>query len=209
MIRRLLCACVILAACGSHEGRGARSGGDGDGEKVSTEVIVERMPDGSTRKTTITKTRKEAPPPPPRPADPWPGDPLVKYNVDRINAYRAQKHVPALLYDAKISAFATEGSEELSRDHTPHAHFAAKAQGAPGFGSRSAENQGDPGGVPQLSPDRLVNGKKQVDVMLKLMMDEGPGGGHYENIVNPRYRRVGVGLVYAGGRLYLTNDFSD
>ena len=50
---------------------------------------------------------------------------------------------------------------------------------------------------------------EQIDVLLRLMMDEGPGGGHYENIVNQRFRRVGVGLVYAGGRLYLTNDFSD
>jgi len=41
------------------------------------------------------------------------------------------------------------------------------------------------------------------------MMDEGPGGGHYDNMMNPRFRRIGIGLVYAGGRLYMTNDFSD
>ena len=45
--------------------------------------------------------------------------------------------------------------------------------------------------------------------MLQLMMDEGPGGGHYDNIMNGRLRRIGIGLVYAGGKLYLTNDFSD
>jgi hypothetical protein len=211
MSRSLLFTCVFFffAGCGGSSGRHGAGEPSSAGETVEKEVIVERMPDGTIRKTTITKTRKEAPPPPPRPADPWPSDPLVKYNVDRINHYRAQKGLPPLLYDAKISAFATRGSEQLSRDHAPHAHFAEKSQGAPGFGSRSAENQGDPNGVPPLAPDPMTSGKKQIDIMLKLMMDEGPGGGHYENIVNTKYRRVGVGLVNAGGRLYLTNDFSD
>lgn len=188
--------------------RGPNAGG---GDEVEEEVIVEKMPDGSTRKTTVRRTKRvvEAPPPPARAADPLPGDPLVKHNLDRVNGYRAQKGLPALLYDSHISAFATRGSEQLSRDHTPHAHFAANAQGARGFGSRSAENQGDPNGVPSMAPDAFTNGKRQIDIMLKMMMDEGPGGGHYENIVNPRYRRIGIGLVYAGGKLYLTNDFSD
>jgi len=41
------------------------------------------------------------------------------------------------------------------------------------------------------------------------MWAEGPGGGHYDNMMNPRYRRVGIGLYQAAGRFYLTNDFSD
>lgn len=201
-----------LAACASGEParpvHTATSGRDGE---VETQVTEHRMPDGSIKRTTRTTTRRvvEAPPPPPRPADPWPSDPIVRYNAERVNAYRADKGLPALLYDAKISAFARQGSERLARDHAPHAHFAAHAQGAPGFGSRSAENQGDPSGVPALDADPWKNATKQVDVMLKLMMDEGPGGGHYENIVNPRMRRIGVGIVYVAGRMYLTNDFSD
>jgi hypothetical protein len=150
-----------------------------------------------------------APPPPPRPADPWPSDARVRYNVERINAYRAQKGLEPLLYDAKISSFARAGSERLAHDHVPHANFAANAKGAPGFGSRSAENQGDPHGVPSMDANASVSGKKQIDIMLKLMMDEGPGGGHYDNMMNPRFRRVGIGLVDVGGRLYMTNDLSD
>ena len=173
--------------------------------------MVERMPDGSTRTTTTTVTHRtvEAPPPPARPADPYPAEPLVRYNVERINAHRAKHGLAPLLYDAKISAFARDGSERLASDHVPHAHFAAHAQGAPGFGSRSAENQGDPAGVPSMDADATRSGKKQIDVMLDLMMAEGPGGGHYDNMMNPRFRRVGVALVTSGGRLYMTNDFSD
>jgi uncharacterized protein YkwD len=216
-MRRALLVLAICAACGggAKAGRGAsgddgRAGAGADGD-VEQHTVVERMPDGTIKKTTITTTRRvvAAPPPPPRPADPWPSDPRIKYNVDRINAYRAQHGLAALLYDAKISAFARAGSERLARDHTPHANFAEHAEGAPGFGSVSAENQGDPSGVPPMDG----GAKRQIDAMLDLMMKEGPGGGHYENMMSPRFRRVGVGLVDATGdagpRLYMTNDFSD
>jgi uncharacterized protein YkwD len=205
----------LLVACGGTAGGSRGSGHAGtpaaSGDQVEERVVIEKQPDGTIKKTTIRTTRRTvpAPPPPERPADPFPSDPLVKYNVDRVNAYRAQKGLTALRYDAKVSAFALRGSQQLSRDHTAHAHFAANAQGAPGFGSRSAENQGDPNGVPALESDAARNGRKQVDVMLQLMMDEGPGGGHYDNMMNARFRRIGVGLHYAGGKLYMTNDFSD
>ena len=209
-------ALVVLAAgagagCKPRDGSGHAghpSSGDASGGPVQQEVIYERMPDGSVRKTTITKRSVPAPPAPPRPADHWPGDPIVKYNVDQVNAYRARGGLPPLLYDARMSAFATTGSQRLARDHVPHANFAEHAS-AQHFGSRSAENQGDPGGVPVMDRDPWRNAQKQVDIMLKLMMDEGPGGGHYDNIMNPKLRRIGVGIVYVNNRFYLTNDFSD
>ncbi|MBS2011785.1 MAG: CAP domain-containing protein [Deltaproteobacteria bacterium] len=216
ILRSASLALVLLAACGSKNGGRAPAQGPGGSAyggqpQVETRVIEERMPDGSIRRTTVTTTRRqvEAPPPPARPADPYPPDPIVKYNVDRVNQYRASVGLPPLLYDAAISAFARQGSERLARDHVAHAHFAEHAQGAPGFGSRSAENQGDPRGVPALDPDPARNAMRQVDVMLELMWREGPGGGHYDNIVNPRMRRIGVGIVYVQGRMYMTNDLSD
>lgn len=192
---------------------GAESEGEpaADDAQVEEKVVIQKMPDGSVRRT-VTRTTKrtvEAPAPPPRPEDPYPADVRVRHNVEQINKYRKAKGLEPVLYDAKISAFATEASKRLSKDHKAHAHFAAAAQGSPGFGSRIAENQGDPSGVPALDPDPMKNGKLQIDTMLKLMMDEGPGGGHHDNMMNPRFRRVGVGLVYAGGKLYMTNDFSN
>jgi uncharacterized protein YkwD len=198
---------LVASGCGGAP----RHADSGSGEQVEEKVTYEKQPDGSIKKTTIRTTRRTvgAKPPPPRPADPWPSDPLVKYNVDHVNAYRAKKGLPPLLYDATISGFARRGSEQLSRDHTPHAHFAAHAEGAPGFGSRAAENQGDPAGVPSLDPNPSRSGQKQIDTMLELMWNEGPGGGHYDNMMNPALRRIGIGLVYASGKLFMTNDLSD
>jgi uncharacterized protein YkwD len=209
---RLLTLLIAVTACGGGTKPSSTPSDDAHDEQVEETVKIEKLPDGSTKKTTIRTTRRvvAAQPPPPRPADPYPAEPLVRYNVERVNAYRAKGGLGPLLYDAPISKFARAGSEQLAHDHTPHAHFAANAKGAPGFGSRAAENQGDPSGVPALlQGDRTKNGQQQVDLMLKLMMDEGPGGGHYDNMMNASYRRLGIGLVYVDGRLYLTNDFSD
>lgn len=182
--------------------------------ETKEKVVVERLPDGRIRKTiTRTTTRTVAPrPTPERPADPYPADALVRYNVERLNAYRADKGLPPLRYDAKISAFARAGSAQLARDHKAHAHFAARMKSRPlppGFGTRSAENQGDSRGLEAMDKDPGKSGRQQIDLMLKMMMDEGPGGGHHDNIVDPKLRRVGIGLVTVGGKLYMTNDFSD
>jgi uncharacterized protein YkwD len=217
-MRACLLVC-LLVACGpkrdsstAHEPPAA-----GTGEKTTTEVVTGK--DG--KKYIVTHTTKTIPAaePPDRPADAYPSDPLVKYNVDGINAYRKKHGRAPLKYDAKISIFATEGSKQLAVDHKAHNHFNAKIKsmlsdpeamkGKSGFGSRGAENQGDWEGIPRLAPDKLENGKQQIDITLKLMMDEGPGGGHYENMINPKFRRVGIGLVYVGDKLYMTNDFSD
>lgn len=50
---------------------------------------------------------------------------------------------------------------------------------------------------------------KQLRNLHKSMMDEGPGGGHYETIMNPNARMVGVGVARISGRFYLTEEFSN
>jgi hypothetical protein len=205
---------LALVGCGartpkSNDPSGNAAAGEGEGgQKVETKTI--KNPDGSTSIITTTTKWVEAPDPPDRPADPFPSDPLVKYNVDQLNAYRVKAGLAPLKFDAKVSAFAMDGSKQLSSDHKPHAHFIALAKGHPDLGTRSAENQGDWNGVPELdTSSALANGKKQIDIMLKMMFDEGPGGGHHDNMLNPKMKRVGIGLYYTGGKLYLTNDFSN
>jgi uncharacterized protein YkwD len=42
------------------------------------------------------------------------------------------------------------------------------------------------------------------------MMNEGPSGGHYQNIMSSRFTTVGIGLyVDSGGVLWLTEDFTE
>ena len=131
------------------------------------------------------------------------GDPTLddarQYNLERINALRAQTGAPALHLDDALDAFAQAGSVLLSQDHQPHANFSANYATC-GCGVE-AENQGDPSGWP-VAPIH-----DQIDQILDLMMSEGPGGGHHDNIVNPQSTRLGVGIVNPGATLYFTNDF--
>jgi hypothetical protein len=47
-----------------------------------------------------------------------------------------------------------------------------------------------------------------VDAALQSMMDEGPGGGHHDNILSAAWGKVGISVLVQDGKLYLTNDFS-
>lgn len=139
-------------------------------------------------------------------------DAHMQHDLAVVNHYRKAHGRRPLVLARKLCDFAKAGSKELMRDHQPHAHFMAAARSgaiwSDGFRTSAGENQGDPNGWPKAPEDT------QIDQILKAMMDEGPGKGeahgHYENLMNPKFTRLGVGLVEdAHGMLYLTNDFSD
>jgi uncharacterized protein YkwD len=130
-------------------------------------------------------------------------DPAVQHNLDQLNYYRAQAGVAPLQLSTQLDQFATAGDQALAAGGQAHAHFHAAGQDGSlwtsGFCHNAGENQAP--GWP-VSDENAT-----VDAILKSMMDEGPGGGHHDNIVNPQFRLVGIGLIDQGG-LYLTNDFS-
>ncbi|MDB4965262.1 MAG: hypothetical protein JWN44_951 [Myxococcales bacterium] len=129
------------------------------------------------------------------------------HNLDVLNSYRAAAGVPSLAIDDQISAFSTTASMELKATNMAHGYFMQQGNSGElwnqGFCSGAAENQ---------APNWPVTGgdvDSVVDKILKAMMDEGPGGGHHDNILNRSMTRVGVGLlVDEYNRLWFTNDFS-
>jgi uncharacterized protein YkwD len=138
-------------------------------------------------------------------------------NLNDVNMYRATLGIAPLKLDVQLSAFALAGSQEEACNHIPHDHFMmAEAAGTlfttDGFMMSAGENQGDPTGWSIITSNPTTNELDQIDAIQKAMFDEGPGDGeahgHYENIMNPAYDRLGVGLVEVGNMLYLTNDFS-
>lgn len=138
-------------------------------------------------------------------------------NLDDINMYRATLAIAPLALDQQISAFALAGSQQLSQDHSPHAHFIAAGNNGTlwtsGFKSMAGENQGDPNGWTVLNQNPVTNELMQIDAIQKAMFAEGPGTGqahgHYMNMMNAKFKRVGIGLLEVNNKLYLTNDFSD
>jgi hypothetical protein len=176
----LACAALALAACSSET------------------VIVQGGPGGGGSGSGLYSGTGD----PADPATPS-GDPVLddarKHCLETINAYRAKAGVAPMALDDGLNTFAQAASQQLSVDHKPHAYFAANARSC--TCRVGAENQGSPNGWPAGDPNT------QIDQVLAAMMREGPGGGHHDNIVSARYKRLGVGLVGLGSRLYFTNDF--
>ena len=134
------------------------------------------------------------------------------YNLARVNAFRSAAGLAPVSLDPTLSSFARAGSAQLMNDHAPHAHFrsAGDSMWQQGFTGGAAENQGSPTGWPRAAAGPTQNEQRQIDQILAAMMGEGPNGGHYRNMMNPKAKRVGIGLIEdSGGKLYLTNDFSE
>jgi uncharacterized protein YkwD len=150
-------------------------------------------------------------------------DQFQQHNLQVVNMYRAMVGSAPLTLDAQLCTFALAGSTELSQDHMPHQHFITISQtmngtglftGGYGFMMSAGENQGDPNGWTVLDKtDPVQNELDQIDAIQLAMWNEGPGTGeahgHYENIINTKFKRLGVGLLEVNNKLYLTNDFSD
>lgn len=165
-------------------------------------------PPGPTESPGAPPAPPDAPPQPPGTGAV--GSPAQEHNLRGINAYRQRLGLRPVVLDAGLSAFALEGSRALMRERRAHGNFRRAARSGAlfrvhGFTGHACENQGDPNGWPQAA-----SVEAQIDDILQAMWREGPGGGHYDNLANPRLRRVGIGLlVTADGLLYLTNDFSE
>lgn len=139
---------------------------------------------------------------------PSPGsaDQHQQHNLDTLNMYRAQAGVAPLTIDDALNAFSTAAAMDLEATNQAHRYFMQAGQtGAiwqDGFCGSAAENQ---------APGWPTNGNEDavIDAILKAMMDEGPGGGHHDNILASSSTRVGIGLVVdAQNRLWFSNDFS-
>ncbi|MGZ3452905.1 MAG: CAP domain-containing protein [Polyangiales bacterium] len=115
--------------------------------------------------------------------------------VDVINAFRAKIGRPALARSSALETFAAAGAKADSESGDPHGHFIATSGG----GVAWAENEvpGWPGEIDSVIEDGT-----------QMMWDEGPGGGHYENLSSSSYKQVGCGFyVTPGGDVWVTQDF--
>jgi uncharacterized protein YkwD len=138
------------------------------------------------------------------PQDERPGEEEMTLNEARshvltyVNGLRSLNGVGLLELDDGLTEFAQDGCEQLARDHRPHGHITDHRGECPSCG----ENQSGANGW------RSGPVGRQVDEVIELMMAEGPGGGHRDNMLDARWGHLGVGIVNPGGPMYLTMDFA-
>jgi uncharacterized protein YkwD len=133
-------------------------------------------------------------------------DPHVQHCLTSLNAFRAQHGASALSLDDQLTAFAYDAASMLQAGGAAHGYFKSEADSGDiwkrGFCGNAGENQTGAGW-------KVDDEDATIDAVLQAMMDEGPGGGHYENIVNTGFTRVGVGLIVGSDKtFYMSNDFS-
>jgi hypothetical protein len=134
-------------------------------------------------------------------------DPHVQHTLAALNGFRAQHGAGALVLDDNLTAFSQTAAQMLASGGSPHAYFNAQVKSGAiwqdGFCGNGGENQTGSGWKVGADEDATI------DAVLQAMMDEGPGGGHYDNIVDGDFTRVGVGLVVGSDQSFsLSNDFS-
>jgi hypothetical protein len=143
----------------------------------------------------------ELPPPPPPAAPPAApplpglGDPLrsahadaIALCVDQTNAYRAAVGRPPLTHSADLDLYAVVAAQHDAAARTPHALFSTTSGG----GVAMAENA-----IPSWRLSQFGTVQEIVRQGLAAMWAEGPGGGHYDNLIGP-YTEVGCGIVVSG-----------
>jgi uncharacterized protein YkwD len=167
----------------------------------TVQAVVTASENGGTANGTvqIQVTPTGCPPPPPPPGGP---DQYQQQLLDLINNSRAAGGLPAYAFSATQSQ-GTSGCIG-SYGHSLHmsqtgvlAHDQFPADICLPY-SAAGENIGEWSG-PESS---------DITNLHQLMINEGPGGGHYQNIMSQSYTKVGIGLVYtSGGVLWLTEDF--
>lgn len=121
--------------------------------------------------------------------------------VDVTNQYRATNGKAPLTRSAALETYAAEGAQYDSEHGSPHGHFMATNGG----GVAWAENE-----IPGWDVgwgDGTVMGV--VEAGLEAMWDEGPGGGHHDNMNSSNHTQLGCGIyVTPANEVWVVQDFS-
>jgi len=119
--------------------------------------------------------------------------------VDYINEFRAAHGRSALSRSGDLEQCAAEGAYQDSLSGAAHGHF-GNTDGCGGVSD--AENE-----VPGWSLSWSGSVMSVVEGGIDMMMDEGPGGGHYENILGD-HNSVGCGIfITPDSNVWVIQDF--
>jgi hypothetical protein len=120
----------------------------------------------------------------------------LMFCVAETNRYRTSVGKSQLTRSSDLEAFATAGAQEDGQKHQAHAHF-DRLFGGPAF----AENE-----LPWWPIAQFQTVQETLRQGIAVFYQEGPGGGHYQNLLGP-YTQVGCGVYIANGEITVVQDF--
>ena len=116
----------------------------------------------------------------------------IAFCVSETNRYRAERGRPALPHSVAVSERAQLGAESDNRTGQAHGYFNANP-------FNGAENEA-------LRWSYNANIRAFVGAAVQAFYSEGPGGGHYENMMRG-YTEMGCGIATDGARITLVQNF--
>ena len=136
------------------------------------------------------------------PAAPRPPDDDLAFCVAETNRYRERHGKAPLRRSSELEAYAATGARYDTAARTPHKHFDDTNGGNLAY----AENE-------CLSFHgwtlRFGGGSVRGTIIkcLRTFYDEGPGGGHYQNMLGGEYGTVGCAVQVTGDGVTIVQDF--
>jgi uncharacterized protein YkwD len=137
------------------------------------------------------------------------GGSAQQYALNQVNAARAAYGFAPLVLDATISAVAYGHAADM----LAYNYFSHTSRNGMTFAQRLTA-----GGVSYGYRGEnicFLGGGTSVTTALnwchaQFMAEPYPGGGnHKDNILNPNFRRIGIGIATGGGKVYIVWDFTD
>jgi hypothetical protein len=122
-------------------------------------------------------------------------DPNLAFCAQETNRYRAIVSLPALAESNSVEIFAAAAAQADTQSGVPHGYYRSHD---PGFG---AENEAPNWYLPFYGSAHNLTAQA-----IATFWSEGPGGGHYENIVGP-FSQIGCGFFQKGSDLTVVQDF--
>ena len=127
-------------------------------------------------------------------------DPAHQACVDETNMYRSLKGKAPVAWSAELEAYADAGAMD-DFSSSPHHHFSSTGGGGIAF----AENECPQQGNWNVSNGDVVATVKQC---VAAFYSEGPGGGHYDNMMGP-YAKLGCGIYQSGTKITIVQDYGN
>jgi hypothetical protein len=121
--------------------------------------------------------------------------------VAETNKYRTGGGKPAVAHSAELEAYADEGAM-VDFSSSPHNHFSSTGGGGIAFAENECPQQGN-WRVPASGDIESV-----VVDCIAAFYSEGPGGGHYENLMG-NYAKVGCGIYVSGDKITIVQDLGN
>jgi hypothetical protein len=128
-----------------------------------------------------------------------PGDESAhKFCVDETNRYRTMGSRAAVAESTQLESYADTGAM-IDFGSSPHSHFMQTQGGGISF----AENECPHWNLQQSGGDMNM----LLAMCIAAFYSEGPGGGHYDNMMNTAYSKLGCGIFMSGSEVTIVQDY--